>query len=779
MSSGHPDWDAGAEQHHANPFVLIHRSLRGKYPLVILLGLLFGLAGAAGGYLSRKPMYASTGIIRVLPKVEKILYETEQSRESRMFTSFVSTQAQFITSSNVIQSAMDSDQIQFLKDDRGIFFDDWDEIQDKIKARTNPRAQEIILVSYEDPDPFVSQAIVDSVLESYIMLYGTEGSIRDPGRLSVLKDEQRTLVNSIDRINGSIEDIVEAYNTENLSPLVDEMAAQVRATQAQLDQVNRYLEDRAREMKLVETGGVPQGETDPETTQSEEDVAGEGGAEGREGSGGGELGESESETALTEEEVASIDARMRTLIAQRDTLEENRRELMAAGGLREEHRDVRSVTMMIQNVQGLIDERLEQFRTGVDLELFDEEDNPIPSESELLKRRAELDNILSEEKKVAQQLLNDSRDLNGLREEKTQKMATLAQIEQRLIMIETETRPESGLDGRISIAQEATMASSPTSDPRKKMAAAGFVGLGSLPVLAILVLGHLSHRVNYSDDEVLSGANAGIVGMLPDLGNSLEDQELAAASAFAVHQLRSQLQIKGGDTQTQVYGVTSPAPGEGKTSLIIAMGLSFAESGSRTLLLDLDFIGRGLSIHFGHARAPSLADRLAEADEVAQLIHETEFPGLSILPAGYADDLRVSKLSPRSLETLLAPLRERFDTILIDSGPILGSVEAAFISPQADGVLLVVGRGQYKPLIKKAINQIHAVDGTIAATIFNRASMNEIRHSSCSMSVHFSRQFSRLQQGPEGVGAGRGGPLAGTMFSGKRSGGRAARGGES
>jgi Mrp family chromosome partitioning ATPase len=205
----------------------------------------------------------------------------------------------------------------------------------------------------------------------------------------------------------------------------------------------------------------------------------------------------------------------------------------------------------------------------------------------------------------------------------------------------------------------------------------------------------MSHRVNYSDDEVLSGARAGIVGMLPDLGNSLDDQELASASAFAVHQIRSQLQIKNTEEKSRVFGVTSPAPGDGKTSLIIAMGLSFAESGNRTLLVDLDFIGRGLSVHFGHTRAPSLADRLTESEEVSQLVHETEFPGLSILPAGYGDDLRVSKLSPRSLEALLAPLRENFDTILVDTGPILGSVEAAFVAPQADGVLLVVGRGQF------------------------------------------------------------------------------------
>ena len=100
-------------------------------------------------------------------------------------------------------------------------------------------------------------------------------------------------------------------------------------------------------------------------------------------------------------------------------------------------------------------------------------------------------------------------------------------------------------------------------------------------------------------------------------------------------------------------------------------------------------------------------------------------------------------------------------------------------SPQADGVLLVVGRGQYKPLIRKAIDQIQAVDGKISATIFNRASVHEMRHSTSSMSVHFSRQFSRQQQEQEARNGGRGGPVAGALFTNQRSGDRDLRKAES
>ncbi len=729
MSSSQMNWDMGAEQHHTNPFVVIHRHLRGKYILVIVLGLLFGVVGGSMGYMSRNPMYASTGIIRIKPELPKVLFESEQSTAPRMFTSFVNTQAQLVSSVEVIRLAMESDPIKKLEMERGIFFDDLERVQDRLRVRTDTRAQEIIRVSYEHTDPVVSQAIVSAVLRAYIQKHGKEGSIKDPDVINVLRDRRNELQSIIDRKSDRIGDILREYNTENLDPLIEETSMQVRSLEREKALLTGYLNGFSQE--------------------------------------GGEA----SNAPQTAEEAAPGDTRMRTLLEQRDALVENRTQMMVAEGLREEHRDVRRVTMMIDNIQKTIDERLEQLQTGEDLVLYDEENNPVSNESELRNQRAQVQSELTRMTERAKTVFEASLELNQLREEKAQGLESLLQVEQRLTMIETESKLEesNSVGGKISVAQPATLARAPTSDPRIKMAGAGFVGLGSVPVIIILVLGYLSHRVNYSDDEVLTGAQAGIVGMLPDLGNSLEDQELASASAFAVHQIRSQLQIKNADEGACVYGVTSPAPGDGKTSLIIAMGLSFAESGSRTLLLDLDFIGRGLSVHFGHSRAPSLADRLGEKEEVAELIQETEFPGLSILPAGYGDDLRVSKLSPKSVQALLGPLKEQFDTILIDTGPILGSVEAAFVSPQADGVLLVVGRGQYKPLIKKAIDQIHAVDGTIAATIFNRASMHEIRHSTSSMSVHFSRQFSRQQQEIEQATSSRGGPVAGTLFADRRS----------
>lgn len=729
MNASRIDWDGGQDHSHTNAVVIFHRLLRGKYIVTITLALIFGCIGGVAGYLSQSPQYRSTGVIRIQPSLPKVLYESEQSTAPKMFSSFVSSQAELISNGGVIERAMDSDEwreVSHLTDIATVV-----QVQHRLSVKPDRRAQEIIKVSFSDENPQVSATIVGLVMKSYLEEYGREGSINDPEIVYALEQREKDLLKDRSNLDDQITRIAEKYRTENLTPLIQNALYTIRELEASrtvlVDQRDIYERFKANDL----------------LTDSE---------------------------PISVERAAAMDPMIADMLLRRTELTNAREEMMVSEGLREEHRDVRRLSAMIDSTQLRIDTRIEELRSGDSTSvLVDADGKPIPSEEVINYKIGRLDEQIQDAKDNSEDLYGASVDLNTLREDRANVQTSIVEVTKRLDQIQTESQVEDmkEISGKISIPILPKAAKAPTSDPRIKMAAMGFVGSGSLPVLAVLALGFFSHRVQYSDDDILSGADAGIVGMLPDLGDSLADKELAAASAFAVHQIRSQLQIKNHLGESQVYGVTSPAPQDGKTSLIIAMGLSFAESGDRTILVDLDFIGRGLSVHFGHTNSPSLAEVLDSAEGLDALICETDFDGLSILPAGFGDDERVSRLSPRSVGAFVEHLRTKFDTILIDSGPILGSVEAAFVAPQADGVIMVVGRGQYKPLVKKAIDQIRSVGGSITATIFNRASVQELRQSSSSMSVHFSRQISRQQDAVDNRPSMRIGPVAGALFNAK------------
>jgi len=79
-----------AEQQVENPLLMVHRRLRGRYPLAIALAILFAIPGAYVGWNLKKPKYLSTGIIRVAPTLQPILYhESPENEVPPMFDAFV------------------------------------------------------------------------------------------------------------------------------------------------------------------------------------------------------------------------------------------------------------------------------------------------------------------------------------------------------------------------------------------------------------------------------------------------------------------------------------------------------------------------------------------------------------------------------------------------------------------------------------------------------------------------------------------------------------------
>ena len=162
------------------------------------------------------------------------------------------------------------------------------------------------------------------------------------------------------------------------------------------------------------------------------------------------------------------------------------------------------------------------------------------------------------------------------------------------------------------------------------------------------------------------------------------------------------LQINAGE-DSNVFAITSASPGDGKTSLTLALGLSFAASGSRTLLIDCDLVGAGLTSRLDMGGPNGVLEAMANKD-VLSYCRPTDIADLSMLPVGQAQAHHAGMFSPQALRRLIAEAKKNFEIILIDSGPVLGSIEATPVCAAADGVILTVSRGQQRPLVEKAIS---------------------------------------------------------------------------
>ena len=73
--------------------------------------------------------------------------------------------------------------------------------------------------------------------------------------------------------------------------------------------------------------------------------------------------------------------------------------------------------------------------------------------------------------------------------------------------------------------------------------------------------------------------------------------------------------------------------------------------------------------------------------------------------------------------------------VLIDTGPILGSIEATPVCAAADAVILTVARGQQRPLVEKALQHLLSIGARFAGVVFNRAQTRDFERSISGMSL--------------------------------------------
>jgi polysaccharide biosynthesis transport protein len=164
--------------------------------------------------------------------------------------------------------------------------------------------------------------------------------------------------------------------------------------------------------------------------------------------------------------------------------------------------------------------------------------------------------------------------------------------------------------------------------------------------------------------------------------------------AEAVHALRTMLFLSDPRRPPRVLVVTSPLPGEGKTTLSMNLAITMAKHG-RTCLVDADMRKPAVGNNFRLTPTFGLEHLLngsATLDQVAS--PSTAIEDLTIIPAVNPTHSAIQLLSDGRMKTLITRLRDRYDFVVIDTPPLLPYADGLAISTHVDGVILVGRAGQ-------------------------------------------------------------------------------------
>ncbi len=158
--------------------------------------------------------------------------------------------------------------------------------------------------------------------------------------------------------------------------------------------------------------------------------------------------------------------------------------------------------------------------------------------------------------------------------------------------------------------------------------------------------------------------------------------------------LRTSLLLSSAEHAPRTMLITSSHPGEGKTTIVANTAISLAQTGARVIVLDADMRRPRCHKVLNTKNEVGLSTYLSRdipLDEVVQVA--ADIPNLHVIPAGPVPPNPSELLSSVKLRILLAQLQDRYDHIVIDSPPVIHVTDALIISPQVDGVALVVKSG--------------------------------------------------------------------------------------
>ncbi len=671
---------SAAEEASVSIWKLVNDRLRGRWRPMIIIGVVLGFGMAAAGYLSTFPIYKSTGTIRVAPRLPVTLAEIPETGQLDHFSAFMATQEQLIRSRRVLENAMRDEkflELPWSADPAAIAI-----LEEALEAKSD-RHSELISVSFSAGHPAEAQTVVNAVIRSYYDIYAASGGDEIGATLQRLHDLHAELRRDLQSNRAESKRIIAQYGTTDLAELQSIKLNQIFT-------LEQHIGDA--QITLLQLG--VDGDTNPTTA-----------------------------SAPTMQLLEQFDSNLLIRREQREQAEQRfamirARFRPATSQYRRAHRDL-EVAQRLYEEQYLAAVEEWQITDGIDptsgLALL----NPQRVRDRIDSFAAQADALREESRELSQAL-------QRLDEVQFEEERIRGDIDQALTRIQQLELEESSVrSGRINVAQWGYHPPLPDSDGRRKRAAAGGM-FGFMVSFGLFFLWGTVDRRAFGAAQLSSGAAADVpcLGVLPDLTRTSRDPESSDVAAHCVHQIRNQIEIHRSHRDRYAIAVTSPHQGDGKTSIVMALGWSYAASGHNTLLIDCDMVGRSLSRQLGLAERPGLKEAILSGngdDSVMSL----GVPLLSALPVGNDMRLGAEALRGSDLRTLLDSIAGDFDVIIIDTGPMLGSLESTPVVSVADGVVLSLRRGRSRSRLEDCLKRLESVGTSCLGMILNCAGRSE------------------------------------------------------
>jgi len=188
------------------------------------------------------------------------------------------------------------------------------------------------------------------------------------------------------------------------------------------------------------------------------------------------------------------------------------------------------------------------------------------------------------------------------------------------------------------------------------------------------------------------------------------------------------------DGKNQVVQICSALPGDGKTTTLLNMAITYAESGKRVALIDMDLRKPKMHRAFHLENVGGLTDYLTSGTEnLTDIIKHTSYKNIDFICAGPSPIRPATLLSSEKLEKIIGEMRNYYDIILIDEPPIIISPDCCMIARFCDCAIFQISRKNTDTkAAKKAVKMLRQNGVNIIGCVFT-----EVDNETESYSYHY------------------------------------------
>ena len=231
--------------------------------------------------------------------------------------------------------------------------------------------------------------------------------------------------------------------------------------------------------------------------------------------------------------------------------------------------------------------------------------------------------------------------------------------------------------------------------------------------------------------QVVRQVGVPMLARVPDLTEDERlslDTNLALVSHTAPHsllaesfrQLRTHL-LFASDQPIRSLLVTSPNPGDGKSTVATNLAIAMARTGERVLLVEANFRRPILPRVFDVPDAIGLSNVLVGLNSISEAVQATAIENLDVLVGGPPPPSPAGLVGCATMRQLIDEEVKAYDRVIVDGAPMLVVADNYLVTPMLDGVIMVFHAGQNtRGMAQRAVQQVLTLHGTIFGAVLNR-----------------------------------------------------------